>query len=84
MKHFVYILYSIKTDKYYIGSSSNIENRLIKHNLGGTTSTRPGRPWKIVYKETLNSKREALIREKQIKKKKSRKYIEWLIQCSGN
>jgi putative endonuclease len=53
---------------------------LQKHNLGGTASTRPGRPWKLVYTETLQTKTDALVREKQIKKKKSRKYIEWLIR----
>ena len=79
MAHYVYILYSEKTDRYYIGSTSDVEKRLIKHNLGGTASTRPGRPWKIVHTETLNTKSEALIREKQIKNKKSRKYIEWLV-----
>ena len=79
MAHYVYILYSEKTDRFYIGSTSDVEKRLIKHNLGGTASIRPGRPWKIVYPETLNTKTEALIREKQIKNKKSRKYIERLV-----
>ena len=79
MVYFVYILYSEKTDRYYIGSTSDIDKRLLKHNLGGTASTRPGRPWKIVYTETLDTKTDALKREKDIKKKKSRKYIEWLI-----
>ena len=83
MAYFVYILYSEKTDRYYIGSTSYIEKRLIKHNFGGTASTRPGRPWKIVHTETLNTKSEALIREKQIKNKKSRKYIEWLIDSDS-
>jgi putative endonuclease len=80
MPYFVYILYSEKADRYYIGSTSDVDKRLQKHNLGGTASTRPGRPWKLVYTETLQTKTDALVREKQIKKKKSRKYIEWLIR----
>jgi len=83
MVYFVYILYSEKTDRYYIGSTSDIDKRLLKHNLGGTASTRPGRPWKLVYTETLQNKTEALVREKEIKKKKSRKYIEWLINSGA-
>ncbi len=61
MAYFVYILYSEKTDNYYVGSTSDIEKRLQKHNLGGTASTCPGRPWRIVYSEILNTKHEALI-----------------------
>ena len=38
-----------------------------------------GIPWKIVYKEKYNTKSEAMKREYEIKRKKSRKYIESLI-----
>ena len=79
MVFLVYILYSKKADKYYIGSTSDINKRLIKHNLGGTKSTRPGRPWIVVYTEIYNNKTDALIRERKIKKMKSRKYIENLL-----
>jgi putative endonuclease len=79
----VYILYSKITDKYYIGYSENVELRLIKHNLGATPSTRPGRPWFVVYKEVCKDKTTAIIREREIKSKKSRKYIEWLLSSVG-
>ena len=36
--------------------------------------------WKIVYKEELIDRTAALKREIEIKRKKSRKYIEWLVQ----
>ena len=49
------------------------------HNAGATPSTKPGRPWIIVYSEAFATKTEALQREKYIKKQKSRKYIEALI-----
>ena len=83
MKYFTYILFSEKTNKYYIGYTSNINTRLDKHNLGGTTSTRSGRPWKLMYYETYSNKTEAIKREKEIKNKKSRKYIEYLIHKDG-
>ena len=79
MKYYTYILYSKKNDKYYIGYTSDINSRLEKHNLGGTKSTRNGRPWILVYKEEYNTKTDAIKRENEIKKKKSRKYIEFLI-----
>jgi len=82
MKYYTYILYSEKTNKYYIGYTSDINSRLEKHNVGGTTSTRSGRPWKLMYFETFDNKSEAIKRENEIKKKKSRKYIEFLISST--
>jgi len=80
MPHFVYILYSQSSDRYYIGSSANVEQRLIRHNAGATLSTKSGRPWKVVYTETYPTKTEALKREINLKKMKSRLYLENLIR----
>jgi len=79
MKYYVYILYSQSKDRYYVGYSRNPDERLIEHNLGATTSTRPGRPWVLVYTEELEDKSSAIKREGEIKRMKSRKYIENLI-----
>jgi len=79
MKHFTYILFSNKTNKYYIGSTGDLEIRLERHNAGATKSTKPGRPWKIVYYEIFDNKSDSIKRELQIKKMKSRLYIENLI-----
>ena len=67
----VYVLKSDIDERYYIGYSNNVEQRLHKHNTGGTKSTRPYRPWKIVYTETFLEKRAAWLRERQIKSYKS-------------
>ena len=78
--YFVYILYSSKTDKYYTGSTDNLDDRLNHHNSGSTPSTKSGAPeWILKYIETLPDRTTALKRELQIKKKKSRIYIEWII-----
>ncbi len=84
MKFYTYIIYSKSSDKYYTGYCSNIETRLEKHNFGATRSTKPGRPWILVYSESFHSKREAIQRESEIKCKKSRIYIEHLIGSSGD
>ncbi len=84
MKYYVYIIYSLSKDKYYIGYSTDPLERLEEHNLGATTSTRPGRPWILVYKEEYPNKHAAIIREKEIKKMKSRKFIESLIREQSN
>ena len=78
--YYVYILYSKRRDRYYTGFTANdLEWRLQRHNLGWTRSTKSGIPWKLMYYETYKTKSEALKREKQIKRQKSRVYIESLI-----
>ncbi|MFZ2338928.1 MAG: GIY-YIG nuclease family protein [Bacteroidales bacterium] len=79
MKYFVYILYSQSKDRYYTGYTTNPEERTVEHNLGATTSTRPGRPWSLAYTEEFDSKSAAIKREREIKGMKSRKYIKFLI-----
>jgi putative endonuclease len=83
MSYITYILYSPKLDKYYTGSCENIAIRINQHNTGRNTSTKPGIPWELKYTETYNTRSEAQSREAEIKKKKSRKYIEWLINSIG-
>jgi putative endonuclease len=77
----IYILFSLKTNKYYVGSTDDLHGRLKPHNTGSTPSTKSGAPdWEIRYTETVPDRTAALKRELEIKKKKSRNYIEWLIQ----
>ena len=78
-----YILFSEKLNKYYIGSTTDIERRLHDHNRGKEKFTRTGIPWILVYTEALETLTLARKRELQIKKQKSRKYIEQLIASFG-
>jgi putative endonuclease len=80
MAYFTYIIKSKINDRYYIGSSDNLARRLTLHNEGNTISTKAYIPWELVYFETFETKSEALIREKHLKKMKSKKYIEWLVE----
>jgi len=81
--YFVYILYSHKLDKYYIGYSSDIESRLKKHNSISKGFTNLGKPWILMYSEVYNSKKEAMTREKQLKNWKNRHKIETLIKVGS-
>ncbi|MEM6525252.1 MAG: GIY-YIG nuclease family protein [Bacteroidota bacterium] len=76
---YTYILQSEKSERYYIGHTSDLEERLSYHNNGRVKATRNKGPWKIVYIEEYETKNQANQRELEIKKKKSRKYIEFLI-----
>jgi putative endonuclease len=75
-----YILFSIIKNKYYIGSTSNLEERIKKHNSNHKGFTGGVGDWQVVYYENYKSKSEATQREMQIKKWKSRKMIDSLVK----
>jgi len=75
---YVYILFSEKLNKYYVGSTNNLQNRIRRHNSGYEKFTSTGTPWQLKHSETFPTLADARRREMEIKKKKSRKYIESL------
>jgi len=79
---YVYILYSKRHDKFYIGQTNNIENRLIRHNNGYVKSTKAFKPWELKYVEAFNTRSEAMKREKELKSLKSKIAIKKLIEAS--
>jgi len=79
----VYILYSEKIDKFYIGFSSNVPDRLRKHNNASKGFTNSGRPWIIVFTEQYDCKKDAVARERQLKSWKNRSRIEALIKSGS-
>ena len=77
--HHTYILFSKSKNKYYIGSTSKILDRIIKHNSNHKGFTGNTNDWEIVYSEEFDSIQKARFKEKQIKNWKSRIMIEKLI-----
>jgi putative endonuclease len=75
MIFFVYILQSLKDNRFYIGQTNDLEDRIKRHNIGQVCATRNRRPLKIVYTETFATRSEAMRREKYLKSLKSSKYI---------
>jgi len=65
--YFVYILWSDKACKYYIGHTSDIEERIMRHNAGREKSTKPYLPWKLLLKIQKETKSEAIIFERKLK-----------------
>jgi len=74
--YFVYVLYSEKLHKRYIGSSEDINRRLREHNLGKSKFTKAGIPWKLIYKESLPTNYEARKRELFLKSGVGRKLLD--------
>ena len=72
--YFVYILYSIKFDRYYVGLSANLDERLKTHNSKKVKSTKAFVPWKIVHFEEYESRNDAREREKYLKSSAGRRW----------
>ena len=76
---YVYILYSERLNKFYVGACTDLNRRLYEHNISHSKFTSTGVPWILKYEEKFDSLPLAKKREVEIKKKKSRIYIEKLI-----
>jgi putative endonuclease len=83
MSFSVYIIYSAQLDKYYVGHTADIAARLAQHNSGISTFTSKASDWVLKYTAPFQSREDAHGHELCIKRKKSRKYIEWLIRSVG-
>jgi putative endonuclease len=79
MEYIVYILFSETKDRFYIGYSSNLKERIIRHNQKSKGFTGNTNDWRVVYVEKYNTKELAQQRELQIKNWKSRIKIQELI-----
>ena len=63
--HYVYALYSIKTKVIYIGSTSDLKQRIKEHNTGiGGYFSKRNKPFTLLYYEAFISKKDALKQEK--------------------
>ena len=81
--YIVYILYSKKLSWYNIGYTADLAKRLLEHTTGVSIYTSKANDWVLRYQESFPNREAAHKRELAIKKKKSAKYIEWLINNSG-
>ncbi len=81
MEVVVYILYSEKLDKFYIGYSENMEQRIGFHNSEENLKwTKSGAPWQIYLLISCATVSQARKIERYIKQQKSKKYILQLIE----
>jgi len=79
---YTYILQSQKTEKYYIGSTENLEERMIRHNGGRSKATKSGIPWALMYYEEYDTKSHAYQRELEFKAWNSHSRLTRLISAS--
>ena len=63
----VYVLYSIKFDRFYRGITDDIDRRLKEHNNGKMKSTKAFKPFKLVYFAGFENRMLAREKEKYLK-----------------
>jgi len=80
--YYVYILFSLKDRKLYIGFTSRLRHRLKEHFQGKNISTKSGRLFKLVYYETHLSKEDTQRRERYFKATKGKSTIKQVLRNS--
>ena len=80
MAYYLYIIQSDKDDSFYIGTTQNLDERILRHNQGRSKYTKSKRPWNLVYFEEHADRSDAMKREYAIKRRKSREYLAKLIE----
>lgn len=76
MFFYVYVLESKKFDKeLYIGYTDDLIKRLKEHNQGLNQSTKPYRPWHLIYYEACLNQEDTKRREKYFKTSQGRRLL---------
>ncbi len=83
MPYFVYILYSESLDTYYKGQTSDLEDRLKRHNHKQEKATQNGVPWELVWFTEKPSRSEAIILERKIKNLSRKRTIDFIRKNNG-
>ena len=73
---FVYILHSSSLDKYYVGSTENVNRRLVEHNAGKGNFTSKGVPWNLIFTIECQNRKQATQLEFKIKKRGIKRYLQ--------
>ena len=83
---YVYAIYNRKADKFYIGQTKDLNQRLEYHNgteFKKSYTSRFDGSWELVYKEECANREVALKREKQLKSFRGREFIKSHLNSVG-
>ena len=77
----VYVIYNRFSDKIYIGQTSDLEKRIVEHNMkrGNHFTAKHQGKWELIYQESVPTRSKALTREKQLKSYRGREFIKQFI-----
>ncbi len=77
-EYFVYAIESEVDSRIYVGISKNPNKRLLQHNRGDTKSTKPYRPWLVIYSKKIGSRLGARKEEKRLKSGYGKEFLKSL------
>ena len=77
--HYLYILKSNDSDKYYVGETQNIDTRIEQHKQKKSSFGKRNSNFELVYKKEFNNRSEAKRLESFLKKQKSHLFIDKFI-----
>ena len=80
--YFTYILKSKKDNKLYVGYTNNLKSRFEKHQKGEVLSTKPRRPFELIFYEAFKDRLDAKRREKYFKTTKGKSSLKQIIRNS--
>ena len=64
---YVYVLQSEVKDRLYVEKTAGLKRRVLEHNAGQNTSTKPYKPWRLILYEAYIKQSDASRREKYLK-----------------
>ncbi len=73
--YYVYVLQSEVDKLFYTGFTTDLKERILKHNAGDVESTKKRKPLKLVYWEGCLNQQDATAREKYLKTAWGKRYI---------
>ena len=73
-RYYVYVVYSEKANRFYVGQTQNLEQRINQHNFRRKRYTSNKGDWKLLYFEEFETRGEAMKREKFFKTGKGREF----------
>lgn len=73
--YYVYVLLSLKDDKFYIGSTSDLRKRLLNHKNGLVEATKNRLPVELIFYEAYIDKYDAIRREDYLKTTKGKRTL---------
>jgi putative endonuclease len=71
MQIVVFIMHSMKDGRFWFGHASDVEKRIIAHNLGKSEFTKPYIPWKLFATKDVESHSDAVFFERRLKSLKT-------------
>ncbi|MDH5669759.1 MAG: GIY-YIG nuclease family protein [Nitrospira sp.] len=75
----LYILLNKAGTRTYTGVSDDVDRRLKEHNDGNVPSSRPYRPYRVIYTQTFTTLREARQKERYYKSTTGRRRIKEIL-----